>query len=103
MLIIFVNSDNLFRLDGLAFATNGSPCNDATVTYALKDLAGVTVASGAMPYIPASSGRYEGIAESTTVLARGETYFIEVTAISGEANGFWRDECVAEFNDGSTP
>jgi hypothetical protein len=101
MLTINVNSDNLIRWDRMSLASTGAFVNDAAVTFTVKDASGVVVsgATGVMSYVAASDGRYEGILESTVILILGGTYYLEVTATSGGANGFRRIECVAAYQD----
>lgn len=97
MLILAVGADNLIRWDAMDLASNGVIVNDATTTFTLKDAAGATVATGSMPFV--SNGRYDGILESTVTLNVGATYFLELTAVSGSANGFRHIECVAMYQD----
>jgi hypothetical protein len=102
MLTIYVAADNLIRWDSMQLASTGVFVNDATVTFTLKSAAGAAVAGAtaiAMPYVAASNGRYEGVLESTVSLTVGATYYLEVTATSGGANGFRRIECAA-FHEG---
>ena len=96
MLTIYIASDNLLRWDAMTLASTGAPVNDATVTFALKDANGNAVATGSLLYVPSSNGRYEGVLESTVSLIAGSTYYLELTAASGSANGFRRIECVAQ-------
>ena len=103
MLTLYVNADNIIRLSGLTAA--GEPANAAEVEYSLLDEAGVEVADGTLEYVPATDGDYQGTLPATEddeyILQAGATYFLEVTAESGESHGFWRTECTAQFNDGS--
>lgn len=98
MLILYVASDNLICWDEMRRASDGQYVNDATVTFVLKDTAGTTIASGSLAYT-LNEGRYDGILSSTVALTRGETYYLEVTAVSGDADAFRRIECVAMHQD----
>jgi len=103
MLTLFVNSDNLIRWDGMTLASTGVYVNDATVTYAIKTAAGAAVpgASGSLTYVTSRNGRYDGVCESSVTLIADRTYYLEVTAVAGGANGFRRVECVAAYQDDS--
>lgn len=103
MLTLYVSSDTPIRWDAMTLGEGGAFVNDATVTWALKDAAGAAVsgATGTMSYVALSNGRYDGVLESTVTLIVGATYYLEVTAVSGGANGFRRVECVAQYQDES--
>lgn len=101
MLTLLINTDNSVRWDEMDLATTGVDVNNATVTFALKDAIGTTVASGTLGYVAASAGRYEGVIPSTTVLIFCATYWLELTAVSGSADSFRRIECVAKYQDDS--
>lgn len=99
MIVLDVGSDNLLRWDEMTLASSGAYVNDATVTWALKTAAGVSIATGSLTYVDASNGRYDGVCESTVELTAGQTYYLEITAVSGGANGFRRIECFAAYQD----
>jgi hypothetical protein len=101
-LSLFVDSDNLIRLDALKLAADDSYVNDATVTFTLKDAGEATVpnvAAVSMPYVLASDGRYQGTLQSTVSLALGGKYFLEVTATSGANVLFKRVTCYAVYKE----
>lgn len=75
--------------------------NGATVTYALKNSAGSTVAggTGTCSYIEGSQGCYEGFLDDSLSLTENSTYYLEVTATStGGTVGFRRIPYVATYH-----
>lgn len=99
---IYVDSDNLFRLDALRLAADDSYVNDATVTFTLKDANETDVTNAvavAMAWVTDSNGRYQGTLQSTVSLRVGLQYFLEVTATSGENVLFKRVICYAKYKE----
>ena len=101
MLNVFVNADNLIRLDGLTLASDSTSVNNASVSYVLRDGGLQSLATGSLAYVTASVGRYDGTIQSTVSITPGDTYFVDVTATRGGTVGFWRVECVASYKDES--
>jgi len=91
MLIFYKDNDNLIRWDGLCRPSDGAYVNDATVTFVLKDSDNVSMTSGSMPYVSGTSGRYQGVIDSSVALGSpGDVVWLEATAISGTLKGFRR-------------
>ena len=91
MLIFFKDNDNLIRWDGMARASDGTYVNGATVTYVLKDSNEAVLATGALPYVAGSNGRYQGVVDHEVALgAIDDMLWLELTAVSGTLDGFRR-------------
>ena len=98
-----IGADEAESLTGLS--AGGGYLNAATVTYAVKDAAGVAVTvsdvpvTGSYTYTPASDGDYTAVIQSTVtgVLTDGRKYVLEVTIVSGDYNDFRRLERRAQF------
>jgi hypothetical protein len=99
MLTLNVNADTNLRWTGMALEDSGAPVNNATVTFALKDKTGATVATGSLAYVASSSGDYLGVLPSTTPLTLKQTYWLYLTAVSGQADGYRECECIAGYQD----
>jgi hypothetical protein len=98
--ILAINSDNLVRLDNLTNASSGAAINNATVTFTLKDSTGAVfggLLNIAMPYVAASSGRYEGVIPNNAALVLNSFYTIEVTAVSAAQQIFRKLSCIAKY------
>jgi len=83
--MILIGADNDVYWDALRFSKNGTYINDATMTFTLKDSAGVNVTgavSVAMTYQTASNGDYVGVLPSsvTAALTDGAAYEFVITA-----------------------
>lgn len=100
MLIIYIGSDNVLRLDALKIEGTGAYINNATVTYRLTDLEDVIVTSGTLTYVVASNGRYEGTLDSsiTIDLEDFENYRVYVTVTSGISTLLLRATPMARYN-----
>lgn len=98
MQTLAIDSDNLIKWTGMSLGSTGVAVNDATVTWEIKTAADVLVEDGTLTYT-GTAGEYSGICESTVALVDGDTYYLELTAASGGANGFRRIECIAAYQD----
>ena len=99
---LYIGSDNRVRWDQLKDNRTDAFVNDATVTVTIKTEAGVAIVGltdVAMPYVAASSGRYQGILPyaQTALLTHGERYFVEVTANRGTYRDFRRFQAIARY------
>lgn len=103
MSIIYISSDHTVTLTGLS--GGGSYLNAATVTYALKDLAGTTVSggTGTLSYTAASNGNYTGIIDATVtaLLTDGGMYYVHATIVEGGYNDFRKLMLIAKYRDAS--
>lgn len=75
---LYLNNVNTVILPGLKDA-NGNFINNATVSFVLTDPNNVTVASGSMPYVAASNGKYEGSIAASTNLVVNTVYTTTIT------------------------
>ncbi len=104
MLKLCVNSDNLIEWDAMVDVYDETFVNDATVTFTLRDTDGNAVDGAeaiAMPYVGNSDGKYNGTLQSTVALIDGNTYFLEVSAASGDLVGFRRCQVIAQYRGAS--
>lgn len=99
MLSLFVGSTNLVRWDSMRNRATGAYVNNAVVTATIRNSSLEAVAGGtaALAYVESSNGRYQGILPSTLDLTVGESYFLDVRAVSGTAVGFCRIACTAVY------
>ena len=77
----------------------GDYLNAATVTFSVLDASGTVVAGPTtMSYVASSKGNYLGNLASTdtTSLVVDGIYYVEVTAVEGDVNGFWREQSVVK-------
>jgi hypothetical protein len=92
---IYLNVDNLIRLDQVANPTTGEAITNATITFILKNSSGTTVASGTLTHI--ETGRYEGVIPYDTVLSVKAKYVLEITVIASVGRDFRRIACEATY------
>lgn len=98
MIILYKDNDNLLTLEPLKNMIAGTFVNDATVTFVVKEdtdgAAGsaITGASGSMPYVASSDGKYQGIVESTAALVLGRAW-LGMTFSSASMNGYIEEIC----------
>lgn len=96
-----IASDMTETLTGLS--AGAGYLNAATVTYALKDELGTTIAggTGSYTYTPASNGVYTASIESTvtTLLTVDKTYYLWVTIVSGAFNDQRRLPRLAKYRE----
>ena len=87
--VYYISSDMTEKITGLS--AGGSYLNTATITYALKNAIGDTLAGG--------TGNYTAPIESTvtTLMSEGATYYLHVTIVSGNYNAFFRLERWANY------
>ena len=99
MFPLYIGATNLVRWDSMKNRATGSYVNGATVTATLRDSDLVAVSGGTatLDYVTASNGRYQGILPSTLALVEGDTYFLDLRAVSGTAVGFCRIACTAVY------
>jgi hypothetical protein len=95
--VLAINSDNLVRLDGLTNASTGAYINNATVTYALLDPTGATLASGTLSFVAASNGRYEGTINHTVSLTLNAFYTLQISAVGGGFQIYRQCQCIAKY------
>lgn len=97
---LYVGNDMRVRWDAMTDELTGDAINDATVSFTLKDSSNVAV-SGAtavsMPYVAASSGRYQAKLAGSVALSNQARYFLEITATSAGRVGFRRLACQAQY------
>ena len=96
----YIDEDNVFQWDAMTDGTDGSYVNDATVTFAVKDLADVSKGTGSLSYVSASSGKYQGVYGKTdaATLSAGTEYVLEITAASSGRDGFRRLPVIARYH-----
>ncbi|TXH99564.1 MAG: hypothetical protein E6Q76_19645 [Rhizobium sp.] len=96
--MLYIGEDMTVTWSG-ASGTDGSDgsteyLNAATVTYAIKTVAGASVSggTGSLSYIAGSNGDYIGVIESTVTagLTPGARYIIEYTLVEDPYRGFRR-------------
>lgn len=99
MFPLYVGATNLVRWDAMKNRGTGAYVNGAAVTATLRDSNLVAVSGGTatLDYVTASNGRYQGILPSTLDLTVGESYFLDIRAVSGSAVGFCRIACTAVY------
>lgn len=87
---IFIAADHDLAYSGAA--GSGSYLNAATITWALKNAAGTTLASGSLTYTASSNGNYTGVVQSTDTsgLTAGLLYYLEITFTQGLYQDFRR-------------
>lgn len=90
----FVLNTNVLDLLGLKSHVEGVYLNSATVTFVIKDKAGVLVQGAtwpqAMPYTVGSNGDYQGILPSTLQFLPNKVYYAFIDAQGGgERIGHW--------------
>lgn len=99
--VLLIQNDQTIRVNGLQDEVTESYLNAATVTVTLKAKDGTEVAGETWPltlsYVAASDGNYIGNLSDELELTAGRTYFVEITAVSGEWKGFWRFPRAAEY------
>lgn len=101
-LTIYVDSDNLIRLEGLNKKIGGveSYVNGATVTVtALVDSDDVTVAgftSFALSYVAASDGDYEGVLSEAINLTAEAEYTATVVATADGLTRTWQPSLIVK-------
>lgn len=87
--VLYVGSDNILEVAGLASAAGGAYVNDAVVSAVLKDSAGAAVAGQTFPitlsYQNDGAGTYRGTLEDTLALSENSWYTAEIIAIGGGA------------------
>lgn len=90
---MYKDADNLVVWDRMIDLYDNTFVNDATVVFTLKDADHVAVTGAsaiAMPYVGNSNGKYAGVLDASVDLVIGTRYFLEITATSGQRNGFRR-------------
>ena len=90
--IFYRGNDHLIEIDAAQATADGTAINDATVSVTVKTLAGATLVGPiSMPYVTASSGKYQGILPYTMATSEGVKYTAEIS-FSGGAGlvGFWK-------------
>jgi len=97
---IYMNEDNDIMWRKMQ-TRDGTVINDATVSVAIKSSAGTSIATASLDYVTGSDGNYEGTIPSTDVdtLVEGSTYYVELTAVSGNYNGFRRVDVRAAYHE----
>jgi hypothetical protein len=101
---IWIGADKRITFSGIKkVADDGteSYANAATVTYALKDAAGATVAggTGSLAHLPTSNGNYAGVIDRavTALCKRDREYKVEVTFSEAGFDDFRVLDCVALY------
>lgn len=76
---IFIGEPRDVSLTGLKRRSTDTYKNDATITWALKELDGTSIATGSLSYVAASDGDYLGVipANVTDDLEEGVEYIVE--------------------------
>ncbi len=97
--VLYLQSDNNFKITGLSDADAGTYLNTAAVTYVIMNEAGATVTggTGVMAYVAGSNGNYLAVVDKTVMVldsavpfTLGGQFFIEVTMVQGNYDKFWR-------------
>lgn len=103
--ILYINEDVRVKLTGLSYETDlggTTYLNAATITYALKDALGATVAggTGTLDYIATTNGNYAAVIDKavTVLLAEGARYFLHVPIAEGNRDGYRRLSLRAEYH-----
>lgn len=91
----FVLNTNVLDLLGLKSHIEDVFLNDATVTYTIKDKAGVEIDGATWPqemvYVAGSNGDYQGILPSLLDMIPGKQYYAWIEAQGGgERIGHWQ-------------
>jgi hypothetical protein len=101
VLYLYKDNDMVVELDGLKNEVSGEYINDATVTFTLKTVAGVTVTGqsfpAAMPYVPASNGLYRATLSDAVAITKGVRYTVEINVDAGSGlSGKWEIDSVCQ-------
>lgn len=102
MLGLYILEDNVVEMNGLTDAITGEYINDATVTFSLKDASDNVVSSlsgVSMAYVTDSNGIYRGTIPDTADISDGRIYYVEITAVAGDRNGFRRIKCEGLYRE----
>lgn len=100
---LYVGADNLIEYGTadkpLRRSDTGALVTDATVTFALKTLAGVTVTNGTgtCSYVSGSEGKYQGTLGANASLSDLTEYDLEITAASGTLDDFRKIRVLAMY------
>lgn len=99
---LFIGNDLRVRWDEMTDELSDPPVfvNDATVSFTLKDSAGLAVsgASGvSMPYVTGSDGRYQAKLSGAVSLSAGSMYYLEISATATGRIGFRRIPARAQY------
>lgn len=99
--VIYIDTDNLFRITGLKNETTGAYINNATCQLVkLMDDDGTTVSGSTaitLDYLAASDGIYQGAMPYTVTLTENAEYTAVVTATLGGARTTWRRSVRARY------
>lgn len=96
---IYIGVDNDVVVRGFYNSGAGNYLNSATVTWALKNSSGTSLATGSCSYVSASNGNYRGTIDSTDTasLTENATYYVEVTLTEGSITDFRRQRKTARY------
>lgn len=96
---IHIGSTATPMVEGLWNEDDDVVVNDATGNWTLKDSGGSTVATGAMAYVAASVGNYEGtiLNTDTAGLTENGVYYLEIVLTSGSSVAKFRDAVRAVY------
>jgi hypothetical protein len=99
MIKLYVGSTNLIEAIGLKDKATGLYLSGATLTFTLRSSTLIALAGATNISMPALSGQgnYRGVLEHTVALVDGGRYYLDVTAVSGSVQGFWRIECIGAY------
>ena len=106
---LLIGEDNLIEIgsssttDGLKDAKADTYINDAATTFSIKDTDGAVyqgISGKVMQYVEGSNGRYQGdLTEADAAkLVEGDTYIVEVTALSVGRRALRRMRVVARYH-----
>lgn len=103
---LYINEDNVLEWRNARFYIGGGYVNTGTCTWALKQDAEPEsdIAVGALAYVGGTNGLWRGIVESavTGLLIVNSRYYFEILLVSGDAQGFRREDVVAEYHGQDT-
>lgn len=102
--VLYINEDSRVKVTGLHYVTDAGVTtylNAATITYALKTAAGVTVVggTGTLSYVAASDGNYTAVIDKavTVLLTENRKYVLWVPIAEGGRDGYRRLELYAKY------
>lgn len=98
---LYINADNLIRLDNTRLASDSSYVTTGTGTWTLRNSVLTMLAQGSMSYVTGSQGRWQGTIDKvyTADLTEGVIYYLDVELGDGlGADGFWRSEMLAQYH-----
>ena len=98
---LYIGADNVLELRGWEDKVNSAYLNSGTVSGIVKTITGAEVSGVSWPvsmdYVPASDGTYRAVIDNDIVLSENVVYALEITAVEGEVEDFYRIPVVAKY------